>query len=287
MPKIIEIQNLNYTYLPSSPYKHTALNYINFALEPGEFLGIVGPNGSGKSTLVQHLNGLLTPTAGSVSVCGVDTADKQLREQLWRKVGLVFQYPEQQIFEATIYDEVAYGPRNLGLSELEIRQRTYDALQKVGLIPEEVEHLAPISLSGGMRRRVAMSGVLALQPELLILDEPTAGLDPVGRKLILDIIKGRRQKKNETTVMISHSLKDFLTFADKIAVLDRGSLVFYGEVKELLVNTDILRRYQLELPDHLQVVYFLAARGVAINTEIRGIEEAALEITKLLQEIQA
>ncbi len=284
MSAIIEIQDLNFTYQPGSPYQRQALKNINLTLNSGEFLGIVGSNGSGKSTLVQHLNGLLFPMTGKVTVCGVDTANKELRDQLWKQAGLVFQHPEQQIFEATIYEEVAYGPKNLGLSELEIRRRVYDALGNVGLIPGETEHLAPITLSGGMRRRVAIAGILALQPQVLILDEPMAGLDSSGRKLMLDLMKNRQQQSKETTVMISHSLKDILALADKIAVLDKGSLVFYGEVEELLGKTELLTRCHLELPDYLQVVYSLAARGLKVNTIIRSIEEAGSEITTLLQE---
>ncbi|HEY8910091.1 MAG TPA: energy-coupling factor transporter ATPase [Desulfosporosinus sp.] len=285
MSAIIDIKDLNFTYQPGSPYQRQALSNINFTLDPGEFLGIVGSNGSGKSTLVQHLNGLLSPTTGKVTVCGVDTTDKELRDQLWKQAGLVFQHPEQQLFEATIYEEVAYGPKNLRLSEAEVKSRVYDALEKVGLIPAETEQLAPITLSGGMRRRVAIAGILALQPRVLILDEPMAGLDSIGRNLMLDLIKNRQQKGNETTVMISHSLKDIWALADKIAVLDKGSLVFYGEVKELLGHTELLTRCHLELPDYLQVVCSLATRGLTVNTTIRSIKEAGLEITKLLQEV--
>src|SRR5665648_842324 len=285
MSSIIEIKDLNFTYQPGSPYQRQALKNINFILNQGEFLGIVGSNGSGKSTLVQHLNGLLSPTSGEVIVCGVDTANNEFRNQLWKQAGLVFQYPEQPLFEATIYEEVAYGPKNLGLSELDMRNRVYDALEKVGLIPRETQHLAPITLSGGMRRRVAIAGILALQPKLIIMDEPMAGLDSIGRNLMLDLMKDRKQKGNETTVMISHSLKDIWALADKIAVLDKGSLVFYGEVEKLLGKTELLTKCHLELPDYLQVVYSLAARGLKVNTTIRSIEEASSEIIKLLQAV--
>jgi len=281
MPEIIEIRNLDYTYLPGSPYEHKALKKISLSLDQGDFLGVFGPNGSGKSTLAQHLNGLLYPTSGTVTVCNINTADKKLRQELWKKVSLVFQYPEQQIFQITVYDEVAYGPRNLGISETEVPVRVHRALREVGLIPENTEHLTPMSLSGGMKRRVAVAGMLALNPEILVLDEPMAGLDPLGRKLILDIIKNR-QDKNETTVMISHDLKEIITMADKIAILDRGSLVFYGEVNQLLENTNILAHYRLELPDYLQVVYALADRGLNVKTNINSMKEAALEISKLL-----
>lgn len=281
MPGIIEIKALDYTYLPGSPYEHHALKNINLSLDQGEFLGIFGANGSGKSTLAQHFNGLLCPTSGTVNVCQMDTADKKLRQALWKKVSLVFQYPEHQIFQITVYDEVAYGPRNLGVSETEVKDRVNLALQKVGLIPEITAQLTPFSLSGGMRRRVAIAGMLALNPEILVLDEPMAGLDPLGRKLILDIIKTRRDN-NETTVMISHNLQEIIAIADKIAILDRGSLAFFGDVKQLLADSDLLAHYRLELPGYLQVVYALAARGVSVNTKISSMAEAEQEIAKLL-----
>lgn len=283
MSVLIEIQDLNFTYQPGSPYQRDALKNITFSLNTGEFLGIVGANGSGKSTLVQHLNGLLWPTRGKVIVCGVDTTNKELRDQLWKQAGLVFQHPEQQIFEATIFDEVAYGPKNLGLNQEEIKNRVYNALRKVGFIPEETVHLAPITLSGGMRRRVAIAGILAIQPQVLILDEPMAGLDSIGRSLMLDLIKNRQQTRTETTVMISHSLKDIVTLVDKIAVLDQGNLAFYGEVEELLDKAELLSRCRLELPDYLQVMNSLADRGLKVNTAVRSIEAAGTEIIELLQ----
>lgn len=285
MSKIIEIQDLNYTYLPGTKQEHKALKNISLSLNRGEFLGIFGPNGSGKSTLAQHFNGLLHPTSGKVMICGMDISEKEVSHRLWKKAGLVFQYPEQQIFEATVFDEVAYGPKNLGLGKEEIKDRVYSALRKVGLDPEITEHLAPISLSGGMRRRVAIAGILSLRSEILILDEPMAGLDSLGRKLILNIIKERQEDEKETTVMISHSLRDILALADKIAVLDKGSLVFYGDVKELVADRDMMTRYNFELPDYLQVVHLLAAEGLTVNTNIVDITEAGLEIARLLQEI--
>ncbi len=281
MSEIITVKDLNYTYLPGSAYEHQALKNISFSLDKGDFLGIFGPNGSGKSTLAQHFNGLLYPTRGLVTVCNMDTSNKKLRLELWKKVSLVFQYPEQQIFQITVYDEVAYGPRNLGISEAEVKDRVYKALQQVGLAPEYIVQLTPIRLSGGMRRRVAIAGMLALDPEILVLDEPMAGLDTLGRKLILDIIK-RRHDNKETTVMISHNLKDIIALADKIAILDRGSLVFFGNIKQLLENKEILAHYRLELPEYLQVVYALADRGFSVKTNISGMIEAGQEIIKLL-----
>jgi len=281
MSRIIEVKDLDYTYLPGTSYERKTLKNISFSIDRGEFLGIFGPNGSGKSTLAQQFNGLLFPSSGTVKVCDMDTANRKLRQDLWKKVSLLFQYPEQQIFQITVYDEVAYGPRNLGLNEAEVQDRVNLALQKVGFNPEDIKDLTPFSLSGGMKRRVAIAGMLALNSEILILDEPMAGLDPLGRNLILNIIKSR-QKKHETTVMISHNLKEIIGMADKIVILDKGSLVFFGEVKELLENKDILTQYRFELPEYLQLVYALAERGVHVQTNIRSMTEAGLEISKLL-----
>ncbi len=280
MPPIIQVKNLDYVYLLGSFYERQALKDINFSLERGEFLGIFGPNGSGKSTLAQHFNGLLLPAAGTITVCGLDTCDNKLRQELWKKVSLVFQYPEQQIFQVTVYDEIAYGPRNLEISEAEVKVRVRGALEQVGL-PADTAGLAPYSLSGGLKRRVAIAGLLAMNPEILVLDEPMAGLDLPGRRQVINIIKKRRERK-ETTVMISHNLKDIITLADKIAVLDQGSLVFFGATGELLGSKDILDRYRLELPEYLQVMHALADKGFQVKDNINSITEACEEIARLL-----
>jgi energy-coupling factor transport system ATP-binding protein len=281
MSAIIEVKELHYTYLPGTPYEHPALQNVSMTVEAGDFLGIFGPNGSGKSTLARQFNGLLSPSSGQVLVCGQDTAQKKVRRSLWQKAGLVFQFPEQQIFQITVYDEIAYGPRNLGISEDEVRQRVNQALRMVGLKPEDMAAVTPFSLSGGMKRRVAVAGMLALQPEILILDEPMAGLDPAGRRMILDIIRQRREK-NETTLMISHDLKEIMELADKIAILDQGMLVFFGKIKDLLDRPDILHNYHLELPAYLQVVYALADKKIAVRQNVGSIDEAAAEIMKLM-----
>jgi energy-coupling factor transport system ATP-binding protein len=282
MSNIIDIKDLSYVYLPGTPYEQQALKDINMVLNQGELLGLFGGNGSGKSTLAKLMNGLLYPSRGKVRVCGIDTSIKELRNELWKKVGLVFQYPEQQIFEANIYDEVAYGPRNLGLKEAEVKSRVYQALEKVGLLPETLVNLSPVKLSGGVRRRIAIAGVLALEPEILILDEPMAGLDPLGQELMLDIIKKRQEMGTQSTIIISHNLKDIIALADKIAILEKGSLLFYGEVAELLENIDILSRFHLELPDYLQVVYALKARGKRTNRDISNLDEAGLELIQII-----
>ncbi|HPT69765.1 MAG TPA: ATP-binding cassette domain-containing protein [Syntrophomonas sp.] len=283
MPAIIEIDHLFHTYAEGSPYEVEALKDIALSVDEGEFLGLFGPNGSGKSTLIQHLNGLIRPQKGSVTVCGIDASDPKLSRDLWKRAGLVFQYPEHQIFQISVYDEVAYGPRNLKLPEATVKERVYEALQQVGLIQENIAQLPPVTLSGGMRRRVAIAGILAIQPEILILDEPMAGLDSAGRNLILDIIR-KRQEKHETTVMISHSLKEIMTITDKIAILDSGCLVFKGKVKDLMNKPEVLAGYHFELPEYLQIVYELAAKGFDIKTNISSIREAGEEIIKLLKE---
>lgn len=286
MPKIIEIEQLSYTYLPGTVYQQQALRNLTFSLEQGKVLGIFGPNGSGKSTLARHFNGLIRPAKGSLRVCGLNTSDPEQSKNLWQKAGLVFQYPEQQIFQVTVYDEIAYGPRNMGLTEREIQARVGLALKQVGLTGEKVALQTPASLSGGLRRKVAIAGMLAIQPVLLVLDEPMAGLDSGGRRLILDIIQQRRQK-NETTVIISHNLKEIMTITDQIAILDQGSLAFYGDLRELLTRTEILARYHLELPEFLQISLALSARGFNLPGPIRSMQEAGAAILNLLEKSKA
>ncbi|HRW12649.1 MAG TPA: energy-coupling factor transporter ATPase [Syntrophomonas sp.] len=280
MSSIIEVKQLHYTYLPGTPYERQALKNISIAVEAGDFVGIFGPNGSGKSTLARQFNGLLRPTQGQVLVCGKDTTNEKIRRSLWNKVGLVFQFPEQQIFQTTVYNEIAYGPRNLGLPEEEIRERVGQALAMVGLATQDIANLSPFSLSGGLKRRVAIAGLLALHPEILILDEPMAGLDPVGRRMIMEIIRQRREN-NATTLMISHDLQEILNVADKIVILDEGVLVFFGKTSELLDHPDILQSYRLQLPLYLQVVYALQEKKQPVKQNIGSLEEAAAEIIKL------
>jgi len=281
---IIDVKNLTHTYLPGTPYEKKALDDITLSVNQGEFLGIVGANGSGKSTLIQHFNGLLSPTAGQVTVCGRDTSVKQHRNELWKKVGLVFQYPEQQLFEATVFDDVSYGPRNLGLSSPEVERRTVEALKKVGLEPDTVAGLSPICLSGGLRRRVAIAGVLAMKPEVLVLDEPTAGLDHPGREMILELIKKLQREEHITIVMVSHSIREIILLAGRIAVLEKGRLIAYGDTKEVLRQKDFQTLPGVVLPDYLQLIYALAGRGKSVNPGIITLAEAELEIAKLLEE---
>ncbi|MDF9409518.1 energy-coupling factor transporter ATPase [Pelotomaculum isophthalicicum JI] len=281
---IIDVKNLTHTYLPGTPYEKKALDDITLSVNQGEFLGVVGANGSGKSTLIQHFNGLLSPTSGEVTVCGRETSDKKHRNELWKKVGLVFQYPEQQIFEATVFEDVSYGPRNLGLGSADIERRTMEALEKVGLEPGTVAGLSPISLSGGLRRRVAIAGVLAMRPEILVLDEPTAGLDHSGREMILELIKKLQREDHITIVMVSHSIREIILVAGRVAVLEKGRLAAYGDTEEVLRQKGFQNLPGVMLPDYLQLIYTLAGRGQNVNPGIVTLAEAELEIAKLLEE---
>lgn len=281
---IIDVKNLTHVYLPGAPYEKKALDDITLSVDQGEFLGIVGANGSGKSTLIQHFNGLLSPTGGKVTICGQDTSVKKHRNELWKRVGLVFQYPEQQLFEATVFDDVSYGPRNLGLHPEEIKNRVGDALEKVGLEPGTVAELPPICLSGGLRRRVAIAGVLAMRPEILVLDEPAAGLDPLGREMILKLIKKLQQEDHITVVMVSHSIREIISLAGRIAILEKGRLIAYGNTREVFSQKEFPDLPGIMLPDYLQLIYTLAGRGKNVNTGIITLAEAELEIAKLLEE---
>ncbi|OPX88839.1 MAG: Energy-coupling factor transporter ATP-binding protein EcfA2 [Pelotomaculum sp. PtaB.Bin104] len=280
---IIEVKNLSYTYNPGTPYEKKALNGINLSVQKGDFFGIVGANGSGKTTLVQQFNGLLTPGEGQVLVGGKDTMDEQYARTLWKKVGMVFQYPEQQLFESTVFEDVSYGPRNLGLDKQEIEKRVIEALRLVGLEPDEVAAQPPICLSGGLRRRVAIAGVLAIRPEILVLDEPAAGLDPAGRDMILQLLQRLQQEYGVTVIMISHSIRDIINLTGRMAVLDGGSLVAAGTPKEILSRKDFRELPDILLPDYLQLMYDLAARGQKVNTGVVTLAEAEREIRRLLE----
>lgn len=279
---IIEIRNLTYVYHPNTTYEKKALNNISFAVEKGEFLGIVGTNGSGKSTLIQHFNGLLCPESGSISVLGQDTRDKDYRDQLWKKVGLVFQFPEQQLFEATVFDELAYGLKNMGLVGEEIEQRVDEALESVGLDPEQLRTCSPFCLSGGMMRRVAVASVLAMKPDILVLDEPTAGLDPEGSSHILQTIKKFQQENAVTVILVSHCINDLILLADRLVVLDQGKLCAWGLIREVLAQEN-LANYDMLLPDYLKMLFDLKKYGWVINTGVLTVEEGAKEIAGILR----
>jgi len=269
----IQIQQLSHTYMPGSQLAYPALGDLSLTIQDGEFLGIIGHTGSGKSTLIQHLNGLLLPTAGSVLVDGLDTREKKLRKQIRSLVGMVFQYPEYQLFEETVARDVAFGPKNMGLAEDEIATHVTEALRLVGLNPYEFAEKSPFELSGGEKRRAALAGILAMRPKYLVLDEPMAGLDPRGRHEILSLIESLRREFGTGIVMVSHSMDDVAMYADRIAVLDRGSLFMVGTPEDVFSHSEELLAMGLNLPQATQLVRALRARGVEIERDYYRMDE--------------
>ena len=269
----IQIQQLSHTYMPGSQLAYPALGDLSLTIQDGEFLGIIGHTGSGKSTLIQHLNGLLLPTAGSVLVDGLDTREKKLRKQIRSLVGMVFQYPEYQLFEETVARDVAFGPKNMGLAEDEIATRVTEALRLVGLNPDEFAEKSPFELSGGEKRRAALAGILAMRPKYLVLDEPMAGLDPRGRHEILSLIESLRREFGTGIVMVSHSMDDVAMYADRIAMLDRGSLFMVGTPEDVFSHSEELLAMGLNLPQATQLVRALRARGVEIERDYYRMDE--------------
>ena len=260
---ILEIKNLNYIYSIGTPFEHKALDNISFSVNRGEFIGIIGHTGSGKSTLMQQLNGLLKPTSGSVLLDGKDIwSDKKLTRQARFRVGLVFQYPEYQLFEETVYKDIAFGPKNMGLKEEEVDRRVREAAGFVGLTEEQLQ-VSPFDLSGGQKRRVAIAGVIAMEPEVLILDEPTAGLDPIGRAEILGNIEAYRQAKNATIMMVSHSMEDVARLTDRLLVLNGSKLAMDGTPAEVFIHAEELVDMGLNIPQVTQV--FLALRKMGVD----------------------
>ena len=280
MKPILEVKNLNYIYSVGTPFEHKALDNINFSVEPGEFIGIIGHTGSGKSTLMQQLNGLLKPTSGQVLLDGVDIwSDKKLTRQARFRVGLVFQYPEYQLFEETVYRDIAFGPKNMGLSEQEIDRRVREAAGFVGLTPEQLD-VSPFDLSGGQKRRVAIAGVIAMEPEVLILDEPTAGLDPVGRSEILGNIETYRRARNATIMMVSHSMEDVARLTDRLLVMNGSKLAMDGTPAEVFTHAEELVSMGLNIPQVTQVFLHLQKLGLDV-ANVYTIEQAVSEIKRL------
>lgn len=271
----IRLENVNYIYGEGSGQEKWALKNINLAIHDREFIGIVGHTGSGKSTLTQLLNGLEKPSSGTIYYNDEDIqADGYERRKLRQKVGLVFQYPEHQLFEVSVIKDVEFGPRNLGLSNLEIEKRSFDALKQVGL-SDDLLDVAPFALSGGQKRRVAIAGVLAMQPEVLILDEPTAGLDPAGRTEILELLKKLHEENDITVILVSHSMDDVARYAGRILVMNQGELVLDGEPQKVFRYRDELRKIGLDVPQSTNILYELRDRGMAVGTEGITPEQAA------------
>ena len=280
MKPILEVKNLNYIYSAGTPFEHKALDNISFSVVPGEFIGIIGHTGSGKSTLMQQLNGLLKPTSGQVLLDGEDIwSDKKLTRQARFRVGLVFQYPEYQLFEETVYQDIAFGPKNMGLDEKEIDRRVREAAGFVGLTAEQLE-VSPFDLSGGQKRRVAIAGVIAMEPEVLILDEPTAGLDPVGRAEILGNIEAYRRARNATIMMVSHSMEDVARLTDRLLVMNGSRLAMDAAPAEVFTHAEELVGMGLNIPQVTQVFLHLKKMGLDV-ANVYTIEQAVSEIKRL------
>ena len=282
----IKINHLTHVYGENSVFEKKALDDINLEINDGEFIGLIGHTGSGKSTLIQHLNALLVPTSGEVLLNGENIyADKSKLKTIRQKVGLVFQYPEHQLFEMTVYKDVAYGPGNLGLSEDEIDKRVREALETVGL-GEEIYEKSPFELSGGQKRRAAIAGVLAMEPEVLILDEPTAGLDPKGRDEILDAIKLMHEKRKITVILVSHSMEDVAKLVDRIVVLTKGKIAVTGTPKEVFAQTEKLESIGLAAPQISYVFSELIQRGYDVPSDVYTVSEATEVLYKFLKQVK-
>ncbi|MFD1021236.1 energy-coupling factor ABC transporter ATP-binding protein [Thalassobacillus hwangdonensis] len=282
----IAFKNVSFTYQPNTPFEHHALNDLNFEAKSGSFVAVIGHTGSGKSTLIQHLNGLLNPTEGVVSiggyrlVAGEKTKDiRSLRE----KVGVVFQYPEHQLFEETVAKDIAFGPMNFGVGQDDIQQRTREVLTAVNL-PEEVLERSPFDLSGGQMRRVAIAGVLAMEPEVLVLDEPTAGLDPRGQREIMEMFYKMHQEKKLTTFLVTHSMEDALRYADHILIMNQGEIHMEGTPEEIFEDGAPLKDVQLDLPEVVQFLKAIEDRfDVKIPYRHQTIAQLAKELTAMVQ----
>lgn len=280
----IEIKQLTHIYNESTPFEKVALNNIDLHIQAGSFVGIIGHTGSGKSTLIQMFNGLLKPTKGEVYIQGINIHGEGVnKKEIRQSVGLVFQYPEYQLFEMTVYEDVAYGPKNLGLEGDALKERIEGALEAVGLA-EEFWQKSPFELSGGQKRRVAIAGVLAMNPDILILDEPTAGLDPKGREELFSQLKKLHQNKHLTIVLISHSMEDVARYVEKLVVLYRGEIAFTGTTREVFSHRERLEEIGLGVPQIRHIMDALNEKGMAVNSDVLTVEEAADQLIAYLQQ---
>ena len=280
MEPILQVQNLNYIYSIGTPFQHQALEDVSFTINRGEFIGIIGHTGSGKSTLMQQLNGLLKPISGKILLDGKDIwSDKKLTRQARFRVGLVFQYPEYQLFEETVYKDIAFGPKNMGLKADEIDRRVREAAKVVGLTEQQLQ-VSPFDLSGGQKRRVAIAGVIAMEPEVLILDEPTAGLDPAGREEILQNIENYRRSRNATIMMVSHSMDDVARLTDRLLVMNGAHLAMDGTPAEVFARAEELVEMGLNIPEVTRVFLELKKMGLPVEP-VYTIDQAVAALTKL------
>ena len=279
----IKVENLCCTYGEKTPFEQHAVKNVSFEINRGDFVGLIGHTGSGKSTLVQMLNGLVKPTSGKVYVDDTDLWAKPKEIRKFRfKVGLVFQYPEYQLFEETVYKDIAFGPSNMGLSESEIKERVIKAAKFVGL-KSELLNKSPFDLSGGEKRRAAIAGVIAMEPEVLILDEPTAGLDPVGRNVLLSQISQYQKAKNNTVILVSHSMEDVARVTNKVMVMNKGELAMYGNTQDVFAKSTELSTMGLRVPQITKVIDALRAKGIVLPEGILTVDRAVCEITELLK----
>ena len=280
MEPILQVKDISYIYSAGTPFEHKALEHVSFSVERGEFIGIIGHTGSGKSTLMQHLNGLLKPTEGQILLDGKDIwSDKKLTRQSRFRVGLVFQYPEYQLFEETVYKDIAFGPRNMGLKEDEIDHRVREAAGFVGLTEDQLQ-ASPFDLSGGQKRRVAIAGVIAMEPEVLILDEPTAGLDPSGREEILRNIESYRKAKNAAILMVSHSMDDVARLTDRLLVMCDSRLAMDDTPKQVFARAEELVEMGLSIPQITKVFLQLRRKGLDVET-VYTVEQAVAQLKRI------
>ncbi|MBR3787537.1 MAG: energy-coupling factor transporter ATPase [Firmicutes bacterium] len=280
----IEVRGLTHIYSEGLPHESIAIEDVTFKAEAGQLVGIIGHTGSGKSTLMQHLNGLLKPKSGTIVIGETDiTADGVVMRDIRRKIGLVFQYPEYQLFEETVAKDVAFGPGNLGLSEEEIDARIEEAVEMVGLDYHAIKNVSPFDLSGGQKRRVAIAGVIAMKPEVLILDEPTAGLNPKAHEDILEMVKTIHRNENNIIFLVSHNMNDIARMSDKVLVMDHGKLVMDGTPEEVFSRGEELKAMGLDVPDSMEIVSKLKAKGMDIKGACLTMDEAADKIAEILK----
>lgn len=281
---ILETQELTYVYSPGTPFEKTAVDHVNISIEKGEMIGVMGHTGSGKSTLIQHFNGLLRPTSGKVLLDGKDIwEDKTKIRDVRFRVGLVFQYPEYQLFEETVFKDIAFGPKNMGLDEAEIKRRVLETSHDIGL-SEELMERSPFDLSGGQKRRAAIAGVMAMEPDVLILDEPTAGLDPAGRDKILGHIKAYHRRTGNTTLIVSHSMEDIASFADRILVMSDSKLFCFDDTVKVFARSEEISSIGLDVPQITRVFDELKKQGADFGKEVYTVEYAKNLLLKRLSE---
>ncbi|MEQ8188375.1 MAG: energy-coupling factor transporter ATPase [Candidatus Eremiobacterota bacterium] len=278
----IKIENLYYTYLKDTPFQVEALSGINLEIKKGEFIGLAGHTGCGKSTLIQHFNGLLKPSSGKIFVEGTDIFAKKVNMQKIRSlVGLLFQYPEHQLFEETVYEDIAFGPKNFGVPDKDIEGRVKNAMVSAGISYEELKDRSPFTLSGGEKRKTAIAGVLATEPEYIILDEPTAGLDPESRDNILSGIKELHTKYKKTVILVTHDMNQVALLCDRVFIMEKGRIVLQGTLNEVFSQVEALEKYSLDVPQITRLMHRLREKGLSVNTEVYTVEEALKEIKKI------